>query len=86
MLATARMRKDGEYVQKQYREKFLKIYIENFLMRMKEVLDNHVITDNFCVGIAKDHGQVISKYSHHQAFSGIPAPCPQDRKQCGNDG
>ena len=33
MLATARMRKDGEYVQKQYREKFLKIYIENFLMR-----------------------------------------------------
>lgn len=40
MLATARMRKDGEYVQKQYREKFLKIYIENFLMRMKEVLDN----------------------------------------------
>lgn len=40
MLASARMRKDGEYVQKQYREKFLKIYIENFLMRMKEVLDN----------------------------------------------
>ena len=37
MMATARMRKDGEYVQKNYREKYLKVYIKYFIMRMKEV-------------------------------------------------
>ena len=40
MLATARMREDGKFVQAQYREKYLKIYIKYFIMRMKEVLDN----------------------------------------------
>ena len=40
MLATARMRKDGEYIQANYREKYLEIYIKYFLMRMKEVLGN----------------------------------------------
>jgi len=28
MMATALMRKDGEYIQSQYREKYLKIYIK----------------------------------------------------------
>jgi len=37
MLATARMRKDGEYVQANYREKYLTVYIKYFIMRMKEV-------------------------------------------------
>ena len=37
MLATARMRKDGEYVQKNYREKYLTVYVKYFIMRMKEV-------------------------------------------------
>ena len=37
MLATARMRKDGEYVHAKYREKYLKIYIKYFIMRMREV-------------------------------------------------
>ncbi|MBP3790744.1 MAG: DUF2115 domain-containing protein [Methanobrevibacter sp.] len=37
MMATARMRKDGEFVQKNYREKYLKVYIKYFIMRMKEV-------------------------------------------------
>ena len=37
MMATAHMRKDGEFVQKNYREKYLKIYIKYFIMRMKEV-------------------------------------------------
>ncbi|MBE6499326.1 MAG: DUF2115 domain-containing protein [Methanobrevibacter thaueri] len=40
MMASVRMRKDGEFVQTQYREKFLKIYIKYFLMRMKEVKEN----------------------------------------------
>lgn len=37
MLATVRMRKDGEYVHKNYREKYLTVYIKYFIMRMKEV-------------------------------------------------
>ncbi len=37
MMATARMRKDGEYVHKNYREKYLSVYIKYFIMRMKEV-------------------------------------------------
>ena len=31
MLATAHMRKDGEYVHAKYREKYLKIYIKYFI-------------------------------------------------------
>ena len=41
MLASAYMRKDGEYIQANYREKYLEIYIKNFIMRMKEVLNNN---------------------------------------------
>ena len=41
MLASARMREDGKYVQSQYREKYLEIYIKYFIMRMKEVADNN---------------------------------------------
>lgn len=39
MLASARMRKDGEFVHASYREKYLEIYIKYFIMRMKEVLN-----------------------------------------------
>lgn len=39
MLATSAMREDGKYVQAQYRDKYLEIYIKYFIMRMKEVLD-----------------------------------------------
>ena len=45
MLATARMRKDGEYVQASYREKYLKIYIKYFIMRMKEVKEKEDYVD-----------------------------------------
>ena len=38
MLASARTRKDGEFVHANYREKYLEIYIKYFLLRMKEVL------------------------------------------------
>lgn len=45
MMATARMRKDGEFVHANYREKYLEVYIKYFIMRMKEVLDNDKIND-----------------------------------------
>lgn len=41
MLASAHMRKDGEFVQANYREKYLEVYIKYFIMRMKEVLNNN---------------------------------------------
>lgn len=41
MLATARMREDGKYVQAQYREKYLKVYIKYFILRMREVINNN---------------------------------------------
>lgn len=45
MMATARMRKDGEFVQKNYREKYLKVYIKYFIMRMKEVKEKEDYID-----------------------------------------
>ena len=45
MLATAHMRKDGEYVHERYREKYLKIYIKYFIMRMKEVKEKEDYVD-----------------------------------------
>ena len=38
MMATAYMRKDGEFIHASYRDKYLEIYIKYFIMRMKEVL------------------------------------------------
>ena len=46
MMASARMRKDGEFVHANYREKYLEIYIKYFLMRMKEVLANDDYDDS----------------------------------------
>lgn len=46
MSASARLREDGQYIQANYREKYLKIYIKYFLMRIKEVLDNEEYMDS----------------------------------------
>lgn len=46
MIATAQMREDGKYVHAKYREKYLKIYIKYFIMRMKEVIVNEDYVDS----------------------------------------
>ena len=46
MLATAYIRKDGEYVQARYREKYLEIYIKYFILRMKEVKEKKDYVDS----------------------------------------
>ena len=46
MIATAHMRKDGEFVQARYREKYLEIYVKYFIMRMKEVIVNENYDDS----------------------------------------
>lgn len=51
MQASIHMRKDGEFVHSNYREKYLKIYIKYFILRMKEILDNN---DEFDEMIDKD--------------------------------
>ena len=45
MLATARMREEGKYVQANYREKYLEVYVKYFIMRVKEILDNDNYSD-----------------------------------------
>ena len=45
MLATARMREEGKYVQANYREKYLEVYVKYFIMRVKEILDNNNYLD-----------------------------------------
>lgn len=45
MIATAILKEDGKYVQTQYRQKFLEIYVKYFIMRIKEILDNNSIED-----------------------------------------
>ena len=37
MKTTRRMRKEGEYLDEDYREKFLEIYIKNFILRITEL-------------------------------------------------
>lgn len=62
MLATARMREDGKYVQSQYREKYLEIYIRYFIMRMKEVADNNNdMADEIDVDTLKDSYPLLLK-------------------------
>jgi len=58
MMASAYIRKDGEYVQSQYREKYLEIYIKYFILRMKEVLGN----DSY------DKDSIIDKTSFNESF------------------
>lgn len=41
MEATIILKDDGKYVQTQYREKFLEVYVKYFIMRIKEINDNN---------------------------------------------
>jgi uncharacterized protein (UPF0305 family) len=42
MIATAILRDDGKYVQKNYREEYFEIYIKYFIMRIKDVKEDKV--------------------------------------------
>ena len=46
MMAAVHIRKDGEFIQTQYREKYIEIYIKYFIMRMKEVLESEKNSDS----------------------------------------
>ncbi len=38
MSTSERMRKESEYLHKDYRDKFLEIYIKNFILRISEII------------------------------------------------
>ena len=58
MIACEHMRKDGEFVQANYREKFLEIYIKSFILRMKEVL----LKEDY------EHDAIINKITFVESF------------------
>ena len=58
MMATSYMRKEGEFVHAQYREKYLEVYIRYFIMRMKEVL----VKEDY------EHEKIIDKESFDESF------------------
>ena len=68
MLATAYMRKDGEFVHAKYREKYLEIYIKYFILRMKEV----IVNDDYEDGI-------IDKKSFDESFPMLERTFEKDR-------
>ena len=69
MMTTARLRKDGEYITSNYRDKYLKIYIENFIMRIKEVLMKTVCDNDEIDNSRRIHppcGKRISRKSENR--------------------
>ncbi len=75
MLASARMRKDGEYVQSNYREKYLEIYVKYFIMRMKEVLQKEDY----------NHGEKIDKNSFDESFPMLKRTFEKERLTTSGD-
>ncbi len=43
MAASVHLKEDSKYVQPNYREKYTRVYIESFLMRIKEIIENKTI-------------------------------------------
>lgn len=75
MMATAYMRKDGEFVQAQYREKYLEIYIRYFIMRMKEVLEKEDY----------DHDTIIDKKAFDESFPMLNRTFEKERLSTSKD-
>ncbi len=59
MIASTHLRQESEFVQTNYREKFLEIYINSFIMRIKEVLSN----ENY------EHKAIIDKIAYDESFT-----------------
>jgi uncharacterized protein (UPF0305 family) len=75
MLATSYIRKDGEFVHANYREKYLKVYVKYFIMRMKEVLQKEDY----------DHDTVIDKTSFDESFPMLERTFEKERISASDD-
>ncbi|MDR0900825.1 MAG: DUF2115 domain-containing protein [Methanobrevibacter sp.] len=47
MIATAILRDEGKYVQKAYRENYLKVYVKYFIMRIKNVKEEDITAEGY---------------------------------------
>lgn len=75
MMATAHMRKDGEFVHARYREKYLEIYIKYFIMRMKEVL----LKEDY------EHDANIDKQAYDESFPMLERTFEKERLTASKD-
>ena len=75
MMATSYMRKDGEFVQAKYREKYLEIYIKYFIMRMKEVL----LKEDY------EHDAAIDKQAFDESFPLLERTFEKERLSTSKD-
>ena len=57
MITTAILRDEGKYVQKNYREEYLEIYIKYFIMRIKDVKEDK-----------KEYNEIIDKKDFSEAI------------------
>ena len=46
IMITVHLRNDGEFISANYRDKYIKIYIENFILRIKEALTKQIQDNN----------------------------------------
>lgn len=75
MMATAYMRKDGEFVHANYRDKYLEVYIKYFIMRMKEVLGKEDY----------DHNAKIDKKAFDECFPMLKRTFEKERLNTSED-
>ena len=75
MMATAHMRKDGEFVHANYREKYLEVYIKYFILRMKEVIEKNDY----------DHDSNIDKQSFDTSFPMLERTFEKERISTSKD-
>ena len=75
MMATAHMRKDGEFIHANYREKYLEVYIKYFIMRMKEVL----MKEDY------EHDAIIDKIAFDESFPMLERTFEKERLTASKD-
>ena len=75
MMATSYMRKDGEFIHAQYREKYLEIYIKYFIMRMKVVL----LKEDY------EHDVAIDKQAFDESFPLLERTFEKERLSTSKD-
>lgn len=72
MELSERMRKEGEYLDEEYREHFLEIYIKNFILRITELIalkdydDSNIDKDSF-----DETFPILERMFEKEALSGL---------------
>ena len=75
MIASAHLRKEAEYVQANYREKFLEIYNRSFIMSTKDILENEDY----------NHKSIIDKKAFEKSFPRFKRTFEKEKMTIHND-